>query len=69
MQKPHIDLSVSIENKQLFMTVKDNGKGFDIANNRGNGLNNMRKRAEDLGGTTKINVSGDGTLVVFSIPV
>ena len=52
------------------MVLVDNGIGFDKSekNNR-SGLNNMKRRAEDLQG--KIKVSGEvgqGTSVILTIP-
>jgi signal transduction histidine kinase len=52
--------------------ITDNGKGFDQARpgSGGNGLLNMKKRAEDLGGSFEIQSEvGKGTRVEFRIPV
>gem|GEM_PF-3705272 len=48
---------------QLNLIIKDNGKGFDIQNaNDGNGLTNMKRRAEEINADFKINsVIGKGT--------
>ena len=50
------------------MTLKDNGKGFCIQNNRngGNGLENMKSRASAIGGIIKINSAiNEGTTIQF----
>ncbi|MCB9258573.1 MAG: hypothetical protein H6612_04395 [Ignavibacteriales bacterium] len=42
-----IDVNIISKNNHFELSVKDNGKGFDIENvDRGNGLNNMTMRAE-----------------------
>jgi signal transduction histidine kinase len=52
------------------MLIQDNGAGFDTqAKPRGNGLKNLRRRAEKLKGTLKIlSQTGDahGTTVSFT---
>lgn len=46
----------------------DNGKGFDInAVEKGNGLNNLKKRADKLGGNLKIERTENGTKIGFQI--
>lgn len=53
------------------MGVRDYGKGFDpkVAN-EGNGLNNMQKRAEKMGGNLRIfSEIGEGTEVILDIPL
>jgi signal transduction histidine kinase len=53
-------VKVDIDNKEknINMRIEDNGKGFDVSKNfMGNGLNNMRNRAAEIGGTIKIDCS------------
>ena len=47
------------------MELSDNGKGFDIDNiKRGNGLNNLEKRAKEIGGQIDIkSETGKGTCI------
>jgi len=62
-----IILDANVTGKKLIMSVKDNGEGFDISDKtNGNGLLNMKKRAEDIGGKLQItkNING-GTIVKF----
>ncbi|MEP6675994.1 MAG: tetratricopeptide repeat protein [Ferruginibacter sp.] len=46
-----IEITSTIQNKQLTLQVKDFGKGFDSSIvKKGNGLDNMQHRAKELGG-------------------
>jgi signal transduction histidine kinase len=50
----------------LAITITDNGKGFDVGRNagEGNGLSNIRRRLEDIGGRAEITSEpGKGTTV------
>lgn len=76
-------IKFSMQNKQLVISFEDNGKGFsqneklnengqtDWKKFRGgNGLLNMRKRAEELGGNYEIKSElGKGTIVILSVPL
>ncbi|TRZ74245.1 MAG: hypothetical protein D4R97_04315 [Bacteroidetes bacterium] len=65
-----INLIMKIRLQNMEMIITDNGKGFDKAKtgSGGNGLQNMKKRAEDLGGTIEIQSSpGNGTRILFMI--
>ena len=58
----------------FIMTITDNGIGFlpdtDVSSTRGNGLRNMRKRAENLKGTLEIASAMDaGTSIELRIPL
>jgi len=51
--------------KEIRVTIKDDGKGFDVNNVRlfANGLKNMRNRIEQVGGSYSITSEpGKGTL-------
>ena len=60
-----VDIILKIENNKLLLTISDNGKGFDTSNNtKGNGLNNMRKRAEQINAILEIKSSiNKGTII------
>jgi signal transduction histidine kinase len=68
-----------INENQLFLEISDNGKGFDTEEVLssdfrpelgGNGLINMRRRAEELGGFCEIlSEIGKGTTVKVSVPL
>jgi signal transduction histidine kinase len=56
----------------LDVIVEDNGRGFDLgsrnAGDRGNGLGNMRRRAESIGGVLQLaSKPGAGTTVRLSV--
>ena len=62
-------LSVRTNSEGLALHYKDNGRGFDIATvSRGNGLNNIFSRAEDMNATLRWKTS-EGTSVHLSVPV
>ena len=66
-----IEIAAAIENKELMLRVKDNGKGFEPSTTgRGNGLDNMRNRAKDLNGKLIIDAApGMGTAILLSVPI
>jgi len=63
-----VDVAIRAEGTGLVASVRDNGRGFDEAAlpGTGNGLGNMRARAEEAGGTLEIHTNG-GTEVVLRI--
>jgi signal transduction histidine kinase len=63
-----VRLDVKFDNQKILVTITDDGKGFDQAKpgSGGNGLLNMKKRAEELGGRFEIDSGvGKGTKVSF----
>ncbi len=66
-----IDVQFKKVENELFVSIIDNGKGFDpavVAD--GNGLNNMKKRAHDIDGN--INIQSEttkGTTVQLQMPI
>lgn len=63
---------IDLSDKLLNIKIEDNGKGFsvDVSSGLGNGLINMRKRIEDIGGRIQIDSSpGKGTKVSFSMNI
>ncbi len=53
--------------KSFSIVFSDNGNGFDIENiTKGNGLDNLKKRAQKLNGTLNINSTQTGTIITFS---
>jgi len=67
----HISIELSVIGKKLYLTIIDNGVGFDTATtDNGNGLGNMKKRTDSLNGTLLINSSiNKGTHIELQIPV
>ncbi len=57
---------------EVMIMIEDNGKGFDISNNKGNGigLKNIRSRIDNIDGTVHIDTAlGRGTIVTIIVPV
>ncbi len=67
-----VEIQTSVSDKHLSISIRDRGKGFDpkIATRElGNGLPNMKKRLEDVGGKCRIESGSGGTLVVLQLPL
>jgi signal transduction histidine kinase len=66
-----IEVKSVIRNRKLELTVKDHGSGFETSlSGRGNGMDNMKNRARESGGTLAIDSNpGKGTDVVLTIQV
>lgn len=75
-----ISIEVRTESRSFELMVKDNGLGFAQSNAEinvgsrskglGNGLVNMVRRMEEIGGRCRIHsVPGEGTTVVFTVPL
>ena len=65
-------LFIDIVGKQLDLRITDNGIGFDTSqkNAAGNGLQNMKNRAIELGGNLVIeSVAGAGTTLLARLPL
>ncbi len=64
-------IDMKLHQDTVTLMIRDNGKGFDVTkNNAGNGLYNMKKRAEFLHGTFNINSKiGEGTTLQLSFKV
>ena len=67
-QATELVLTVSLNGKNLFIRVKDNGLGFDPGKTlSGNGLHNMRERAEKISGRLRIeSANKQGTTIEFA---
>lgn len=65
------DISITTQNRQIEMIIKDNGKGFDSKTiTTGNGLQNMVQRARNAGAEIKVNAApGAGTVVHLVMPL
>jgi two-component system NarL family sensor kinase len=72
-QANQLDIQISVEEKEITVTIEDNGKGFDASNKEnfgGIGLKNIVTRVEFLKGTVEWDSSpGNGTLVAIHIPL
>lgn len=68
-----LDIQISVEDKEVTVTIEDNGRGFDASNKEnynGIGLKNIMTRVEFLKGSVEWDSSpGKGTLVAIHIPI
>ncbi len=66
-----VTLSLVLDDEKLVLGIVDDGRGFDLADvSRGNGLNNLIKRMEAIGGHCVIDSTpGQGSRVVLACPV
>ncbi|AXY76694.1 hypothetical protein D3H65_23050 [Paraflavitalea soli] len=64
-------IDISIQKERLIMKIMDDGIGFDVLHaDGGNGLFNMKKRAQSLnGGLTIESTPGTGTKVLLDVPL
>ncbi len=63
-------VDMTLSQYTVTLIIRDNGTGFDVTNTKGNGLFNMRKRAEFLNGTFKVSSTmGEGTTLHLSFKV
>jgi len=70
----HVTIEITATPQRLYMTVRDDGKGFAITKTRGKtrslGIASMRERTELLGGRLKIKSEIDrGTVVSLDVPL
>ena len=66
-----VHLTLKLNEDGVSITIADNGKGFDPAavSQAGNGLHNMRRRLQGIGGRLEINSRpGQGTTVFMLVP-
>lgn len=61
----------SLADDMLTIMIRDNGLGFDIQDNalQGNGLRNIRKRLDEVGGSLRADVKGDGMVIRIEVPL
>ena len=73
-----LEISIRLLSQQIELTVNDDGQGFDQSQLKtfaarsmsGNGLNNMKRRAGEMGGTCEIQSEpGKGTIVQLQFPI
>lgn len=64
-----IEVNIAQKISNLVFKISDNGKGFNLSNiKRGNGLNNMEKRVDTLGGEIQINTKENkGTEIIVTV--
>jgi signal transduction histidine kinase/ligand-binding sensor domain-containing protein len=66
-QATEVTISLQHDKEQLSLSITDNGNGFDSTESfSGNGLHNMKSRAEAIGGSLQIeSIKGTGTSLLF----
>ena len=66
-----VNVQVEFPDQQIRIVVRDNGQGFDLESRRdGLGINSIRKRMGQLGGTVEFETaSGSGTTVTLCVPL
>jgi signal transduction histidine kinase/streptogramin lyase len=70
-QAKTISVRLHIGASALSLIVNDDGHGFDLSHTRpgGNGLGNLRKRAESIGATLTMYSSTSGTISTLTVPL
>ncbi|MEY4340126.1 MAG: hypothetical protein RLZ14_1976 [Actinomycetota bacterium] len=65
----HVDVTVSVDDRVVTLSVVDDGLGMATHAGRGNGLDNLAHRAQQLGGRCDFSSgSRGGTMVRWSVP-
>lgn len=66
----HIHIKVEQQEAKLFITIEDNGKGFDVNNTsqHGFGMLNLKHRVSLIGGVARWESDNTGTKVTIEIP-
>ena len=69
-QATQVEIRINLAGEVMEMIISDNGRGFDPATgSSGNGVANLRRRAEEIGGTIEIESgAGKGTRIVLRAP-
>lgn len=67
----HVVLTIYLKEKQLYISVKDNGIGFDITKSvEGIGVKNMKTRIKKLKGTIRMSSKpGEGATIQMHFPI
>ncbi|MEZ4519152.1 MAG: tetratricopeptide repeat protein [Chloroflexota bacterium] len=68
-QATRVELKIQYSDPQLSISVRDNGRGFDLGSEtRGNGLDNMESRVAKIGGHLDLETAqGKGTVIHISV--
>src|SRR6185436_4006561 len=70
-QATEVIVSMNADKSKIKLNIRDNGKGVtsENQNNFGNGIINMRKRAESVNGMFSFESNGSGTKIQLNIPL
>ena len=64
-----VTMKVHINDNNFNVTIKDNGKGLpETGSDKGNGLRNIKQRAEMIGGSAELK-SGGGLSLTVTVPI
>jgi len=64
-----VRIQVSQETQRLILSVRDNGRGFDVKQSKGLGLLGVEERVARLGGKCEIRSEpGTGTVLAIELP-
>ena len=68
-QAHHVQVSLALDDLDMVLAVRDDGVGSDPRAPRGDGVGNMERRAQLLGGSCSITSQpGEGTELVWRVP-
>jgi signal transduction histidine kinase len=68
-QATAVRIQVLQDTHQLKLSIKDNGKGFDVKISKGLGLLGIEERLSHLGGRCEIHSApGNGTVIAIDLP-
>ena len=71
----NVEITLSLEQERLCVVIQDDGKGFNAVRSADSaktrfGLDIMRERAEEIGGTLKIETApGKGCSIILNVPI
>lgn len=67
----NVDIKLQVENNSILLSVKDDGKGFNASGNfGGNGIKNIRSRANELNAELKFESEpGRGTFIELNVNI
>lgn len=68
-QAQRVEVTLSCQQSQTSLSIRDDGQGFDSASNGGIGLSSMRERLHLLDGCLAIESSAQGTLLIATLPL
>jgi signal transduction histidine kinase len=70
-EAPRVRIDLRVDQRQLFLQVSDNGKGFNVGDEKeGHGLLSMKSRSVGIGAKLEFtSVAGQGSIVTLRVPL